>query len=85
MGGFRIADGAAGSPFAWWLLSRFVFPFQLARLDPVAVRRVVGTPGPWNRAEIALVIVLCGALAGWIGMPRLHCAPASASWLNRSR
>ena len=61
-----------GVPFAWWLLSRFVFPFKLARLDSSAVRAAVGSPGPWSRTEIRLLLLLCGALAGWIGMPWLQ-------------
>ena len=61
-----------GVPFAWWLLSRFVFPFKLGGLDPSEVRRAVGSPGPWSRTEIRLLLVLAGALAGWIGMPWLQ-------------
>jgi len=69
---FGLPMVAIGVPFAWLLLSRVVFPFKLARLDPAAVREAVGNPGPWNRTEITLLIVLCGALAGWIGMPWLQ-------------
>ena len=61
-----------GTPFAWLLLSRVVFPFKLAQLDPAAVRAAVGSAGPWTKTEIRLVLVLCGALLGWIMMPWLQ-------------
>jgi solute carrier family 13 (sodium-dependent dicarboxylate transporter), member 2/3/5 len=58
-----------GVPLAWLLLSRIVFPFKLNNLDGDAVRAAVGNPGAWTTTEFRILLVLCGALVLWIGMP----------------
>jgi solute carrier family 13 (sodium-dependent dicarboxylate transporter), member 2/3/5 len=58
-----------GTPMAWLLLSRIVFPFKLAGLDGNAVKAAVGNPGAWSATDIRLLLVLGSALALWVGMP----------------
>jgi len=58
-----------GVPIAWWLLSRVVFPFRLSGLDPAVIRATVGDPGAWSAADFRLLMILGGALLGWIFMP----------------
>jgi sodium-dependent dicarboxylate transporter 2/3/5 len=58
-----------GTPLAWLLLSRVVFPFKLAGLDGKAVGAAIGDPGRWSATDIRLLLVLGGALALWTGMP----------------
>jgi solute carrier family 13 (sodium-dependent dicarboxylate transporter), member 2/3/5 len=61
-----------GIPLAWLLLSRIVFPFKLADLDPIAVRNAVGNPGAWTTPDFRVLAILFLALACWIGMPLLR-------------
>jgi sodium-dependent dicarboxylate transporter 2/3/5 len=69
MGGFGLPVVLIGTPLAWLLLSRAVFPFKLAGLDGKAVGAAIGDPGRWSATDIRLLLVLGGALALWTGMP----------------
>ena len=66
---FGLPVALLGIPLAWLLLSRIIFPFNLSGLNAEAVRGAVGTPGPWTRTDIRLLLVLASALALWVGMP----------------
>lgn len=61
-----------GTPLAWLLLSRIVFPFKLAGLDSKAVGAAIGDPGRWSATDVRLLVVLGSALTLWVGMPLIQ-------------